>query len=180
MSMADRIEAGGYRRSPVLMSVAGSLRLEAAIIAARSNARSEALARLSAAKRLADELGHDANHGWTAFGPTNVAIHRLAVSTHLGDPGEALRAAETIGLDALPPGLTSRRAQVQLELANARLRRREQADALLHLLAAERVAPQVVRHTVTGRALVQMLLDRQTRSTATAVDGLARRAGLLS
>ena len=29
---------------------------------------------------LAEQLGEDANHAWTAFGPTNVAIHRVSAA----------------------------------------------------------------------------------------------------
>jgi tetratricopeptide (TPR) repeat protein len=178
--IAERLEAQAGPRTPQLISVTGALWLEAAIIAGRTNARTVAFARLAAAERLAEALGNDGNHAWTAFGPANVALHRLAVLRHLGDPGEAIRSAEAIDLRGLPHHLRSRRAQIHLDLADARLRRRQPADALLHLLELERIAPQAIRYNNVSRTLVRALLDRRTRSTANALDALARRAGVLS
>jgi transcriptional regulator with XRE-family HTH domain len=177
--MAEHLEVAGGLGSPEVVSVTGALWLESAVIASRRNAVSPAVARLRSAQRLAELLGHDGNHVWTAFGPTNVAIHRLAVSTNLGDPTAALRAAEKLDVGGLPHTLRSRRAQVHLDLARARMRRREPADALLHLLQAEAVAPQSIRYAAATRELIEALLERRTRSTAASVDGLARRAGLM-
>jgi hypothetical protein len=177
--MAEHLQATGELASPEVVSVVGALWLESAVVASRMNAKSAAEGRLRSAQRLAEALGEDDNHAWTAFGPTNVAIHRLAVSTNLGDPTAALRAAEKIDVRGLPQTLHSRRAQVHLELAQARMRRREPADALLHLLQAEVIAPQIIRYSAAGRDLVGALLERRTASTASTLDGLVRRAGLL-
>jgi hypothetical protein len=40
---------------------------------------------LAKAEAAAQAQGRDANHLWTAFGPTNVAIHRVSVAAELGD-----------------------------------------------------------------------------------------------
>ena len=159
--------------------MAGSLWLIAAVIAARRCDRTEAVRRLDNAQRLADILGHDGNHRWTAFGPTNVAIHRVSVAAGLGETGSAIREAAQIRLDHLPVGLTSRRAQVNLDLAAAHLQRRNSADALLHLLEAERISPQMVRYHAVGQRLIKEMLTRTTQSTAPAVHSLAARAGVL-
>lgn len=101
---------------PALVSVAGALWLISSVIAARRAERWEAERRLDQAQALADLLGHDANYAWTAFGPTNVAIHRVSVAAELGDPAAALEAASSVDLGRLPAGLSSRRAQVNLSL----------------------------------------------------------------
>ena len=61
--------------SPLGISTQGALFLIAAVIAGRRSDRKSANERLRRAQYLADALGEDGNYGWTAFGPTNVAIH---------------------------------------------------------------------------------------------------------
>lgn len=117
VTMATRLTARARSDEPALLSITGALWLIAAVTAGRRTDRSQAWARLDQAERLARLLGVDANHAWTAFGPTNVAIHRVSVAAELGDPGEALLAAGAVDLDRLPAGLSSRRAQVHLDLA---------------------------------------------------------------
>ena len=109
VGMAETIHASATEQTPTLASVAGALWLIAAVAAARRTDRGEAWARLDAAERLAELLGEDANHAWTAFGPTNVRIHRVSVAAELGDPGEALRAAADVDPTQLADGLRSRR-----------------------------------------------------------------------
>lgn len=178
--MAEEIQRHASRDAPTLVSVAGALWLIAAIIASRRTDRDEAWQRLDVAQGLADMLGQDGNFAWTAFGPTNVAIHRVSVAAELGDPAEALRVAAPLDPEQLPTGLNSRRAQVQLDLAWAQAQRKRDADALLHLLEAERVAPEAVRYNVIVRELVREMLARQRRGTKTsALHSLAVRAGVL-
>jgi Flavoprotein len=94
--MAETIQRSVTAQTPMLVSVAGALWLIAAVAAARRTDRGAAWARLDAAERLAELLDEDANHAWTAFGPTNVRIHRVSVAAELGDPSEALRAAAQV------------------------------------------------------------------------------------
>jgi len=149
------------------------------VIAARKGDRGKASAQLGRAESLADLLGEDGNYAWTGFGPTNVAIHRVSVAAELGEAGEALRAASSVDQARLPAGLLSRRAQVNLDLAWAQAQRRRDAEATLHLLEAERIAPQVVRHNVIAQEIVREMLARGTRRQTTALSSLAQRAGLL-
>lgn len=177
---AEEVQRGAGADEPTLTSVAGSLWLIAAIIASRQTQRGEAWERLANADRLADVLGRDANFAWTAFGPTNVAIHRVSVAAELGDPADAVRMADPVDPDQLPAGLNSRRAQVHLDLAWAQTQRKRDADGLLHLMEAERVAPEVVRYNVMVRELVREMLSRQKRGTRTsALHRLAVRSGVL-
>ena len=179
IALAEELTKPTRSDHPSLVSAAGALWLIAAVIAGRRTDRVEAWARLDRAEALAGLLGEDANHAWTAFGPTNVAIHRVSVAAELGDAGEALRAAAKIDLDRLPPGLLSRRAQVNLDLAWAQSQRRRDAEATLHLLEAERVAPQVIRHNVIAQEIVREMLARGNKTQTTELQRLAQRAGLL-
>ena len=179
VQLAEELTGSARSDEPALVSVAGALWLIAAIIAARKTDRGEAWQRLDRAETLAGLLGQDGNHAWTGFGPTNVAIHRVSVAAELGDVGEALHAAAAVDQDRLPPGLLSRRAQVNLDLAWAQAQRRNDAEATLHLLEAERIAPQVIRHNVIAQEIVREMLARGSRRQTTALSMLAQRAGLL-
>jgi transcriptional regulator with XRE-family HTH domain len=180
VGMAEEAQRHARSDRPTLASVAGSLWLIAAVIASRRTDQAEAWRRLDQAQALAELLGQDGNFAWTAFGPTNVGIHRVSVAAELGDPATALRAAESVDLYRLPSGLKSRRAQMHLDLGWAEVQRKRDADAVLHLLEAERIAPESVRYNVIVGELVRSMLARQKRGGRTsALHNLAVRAGVL-
>jgi hypothetical protein len=79
----------------------------------------------------------------------------------------------------LPDGLASRRAQVHLDLAWAHAQRKRDAEATLHLLEAERIAPSAIRHNVIAQEMVREMLARAKKSRTSALSELAARAGLL-
>lgn len=161
------------------ISAQGALFLIAAVIAARRGDRRSATERLRRAQYLADALGKDANHGWTAFGPTNVALHHISVATELGDAETAIRCAEDIDTSNLPEVLRSRRAQVHIDAAWAYSQRKDDAAAVINLMEAERVAPQVLRYNFLARDILRGLLRRERRSATPGLRNLATRAGLL-
>lgn len=165
--------------SPAGLSLRGALTLIAAVIAGRRNDRGEAMERLQRAQLLADQLGEDANHGWTAFGPTNVAIHRVSTAAELGDAASAIAQAEFVDVSSLPDGLLSRRAQVHIDMAWAYCQRRADAEAVINLLEAERVAPQTLRYNVLVRELLREMLKRERRTTTPGLRAIAGRAGVL-
>lgn len=165
--------------SPAGLSLRGALTLIAAVIAGRRNNRGEAMERLQRAQLLADQLGEDANHGWTAFGPTNVAIHRVSTAAELGDAASAIAQAELVDVSSLPSGLLSRRAQVHIDMAWAYCQRRADAAAVVNLLEAERVAPQTLRYNVLVRELLREMLKRERRTATPGLRAIAGRAGAL-
>jgi transcriptional regulator with XRE-family HTH domain len=179
VTMAEQAQHGARADRQSVLSVAGALWLIASVIAARRMDRDEAWARLDRADQLAGLLGHDANYAWTAFGPTNVALHRVAVATEMGDAAEAVRAASVVDPANFPEGLRSRRAQLHLDLAWAQAQRKRDAEAILHLMEAERVAPEAVRYNVIVRELVREMLTRAGRNQTSALTDLAVRAGVL-
>lgn len=166
--------------TPDVLSLRGSLLLLAAVIAAKRTRRYEALQLLDQAETLASQLGADANYAWTAFGPTNVRIHAVSIAAALGDAAEALRVAETINVDQLPPTLASRRAQLYVDLAWAYATLRRDSDAILALLEVEHVAPGLIRHHHACRYTLNELLGRaRSPGPGTILGRLARRAGLV-
>jgi transcriptional regulator with XRE-family HTH domain len=120
----------------------GALTLISAIIAARRGDPAEVHCRLDHAEDLARRLGADGNIGWTAFGPTNVMIHRVSATVALDDPHAALATAEQIDITAMPVGLHGRQAQFHLDSAWAHAQLQEEPLAVIHLLDTERVAPE--------------------------------------
>ena len=82
-------------------------------------------------------------------------------------------------MEGLPQGLHSRRAQVHLDLAWAQAQRKRDAEAVLHLLEAERVAPEALRYNVIAREIVREMLTRANRGHTSALQSLATRAGVL-
>lgn len=166
-------------REEEMLSVRGSLPLLLAIVAVRRGDHNTAQRALHNAGQLAGQLGGDGNWLWTAFGPTNVAIHQLSVLSQVGDANRAAQVAATIDTDALPAVLRGRRAQVHIELAWSAAGHADDAVAVLHLLEAERVALQTVTRNNSARTLLSVLLARERRNVTPGLRGLASRAGVL-
>jgi hypothetical protein len=89
--------------SPTHLSVYGSLLLKASIASSRLGERIDTQELLAEAERAAQRLGRDANCMWTAFGPTNVRVHRVATSVELGDGGTAVEHAKPSAQPAYLP-----------------------------------------------------------------------------
>lgn len=157
----------------------GSLLLLLGIIAARCGDDNATQDVLREASQLAEQLGCDGNRPWTAFGPTNVAIHQLSVQSLLGNAKRAAQIAGSIDTDALPAVLRGRRSQVHLETGWVAAGHADDAVAVLHLLEAERAAEQAVSRNASARTLLSTLMARECRGDTPGLRGLAARAGLL-
>lgn len=179
---AERIAVGAVETlkglDPQSVTWRGSLTLIAAIIAARHADRATCNSRLDEAHRLAQHLGDDGNIGWTAFGPTNVRIHRMSAAAVLDDPRATLTIAEQIDIATIPNGLRGRQAQFYLDSAWAYSRLNEDTFSLIQLLDAERVAPELTYNSQSARTLITNLLGRERRRHVPGLRGLARRAGV--
>ncbi len=164
--------------SPDLLSTRGALSLLAAMTAARRGDRAAARKHLASAATDADRLGADGNRVWSAFGPTNVALHAMAVSLAVDEPANAIDIGNRIDPSALPTPLVGRRAQMHLDIADGHLRLRDDATAAVHVLEVERLAPQLLRFTTQARAVVTTMLRRARGSTLPILRGVADRAGI--
>jgi transcriptional regulator with XRE-family HTH domain len=174
--------AAAYLRSisditePCIVSVYGTLLLPGAIAASRSNDRSTAGEYLSEADDMARLVRKDANHLWTAFGPTNVRIHRVTSAMSLGDVQIALDLIPCIDTRGLP---AERRVRHALEVANAYHARNRIGDSLRELLMAERLAPEQVHEHVMSRQLVLRLHATATGRRDRRLAALARRMKII-
>ncbi|WP_454198443.1 helix-turn-helix domain-containing protein [Nocardia sp. Marseille-Q1738] len=161
----------GSGRADVL-SVYGTLLLVGAMAAARNNRRNIVQDFLLEADQTAARIGGDRNCLWTAFGPTNVAIHRVNTAMELGDVQVALSIGPTVDTSALP---AERRIRHQLELARAFNLAGRQKDSITAVLEAEQIAPEQVRHHYLSRQLVLTWMRSNHGSPSLALQSLAQR-----
>lgn len=165
----------GSRAEEALVSVYGTLFLTGAVAAARADDRASVTAFLAEAADCAGRLGRDANAMWTAFGPTNVAIHRMTAAMELGDVQIAVDLAPRIDAAGLP---TERRVRHAIETARAYTARNRRDDALSVLLDAEQLAPEQIRHHAISRQLVLSWLRNNRGTRSVALEQLAGRLRL--
>ncbi|MFE7130619.1 helix-turn-helix domain-containing protein [Streptomyces sp. NPDC057638] len=159
------------------LSVYGTLFLTGAMAAARADDRATAQIFLKEADESAIRLGIDANHMWTAFGPTNVAIHCVATARELGDIQIAADLGPRIDTRGMP---VERQVRHSLEVARALSAWNRTDEALSILLDAEQAAPEQVRHHYASRELViGWIRGTKGRPTQPVAD-LARRLHIIS
>jgi transcriptional regulator with XRE-family HTH domain len=176
-ALHDDLVAAG----PAGLSTLGMLHLNAAIAAAAAE-RSTASVRLATghveeATEVADRQGADLNEDWTAFGPTNVTMHKVDVLARFEDGWSAIEAAEDLDPEALADIARERRAQHFIAMARSQLLTRHKDAAERALLEAERLAPEEVRGRQTTRALVEDLVGASPVPSGE-LRGLAARCGL--
>ena len=155
---------------------AGMLHLTAALGSARGRRARDAEDHLARAGELAARTG-ECNRLHFHFGPTNVAAWGVNIAVEL-ERGPA--AAERINAEPARRmamlGSAERRAALHLDLARAwsQAEGKRDAEALRHLDAADRIAPQRVRNDPLARELVAAL-DRRARRRVWELDSLRNR-----
>jgi hypothetical protein len=168
---AAYLEPGLSRPSPEFLSVYGTLFLAGSMAAARDDDRSTTRTFLATVGETARRFGHDANHLWTAFGPTNVAIHQVATAAELGDVQVAIDLGPQI--DTLPMPM-ERRVRHALEVSRAYSKRDRLDEAQATLLDAERMAPEQVRYHFLSRQLCLGWIRAQRGKPSTRLIELAK------
>lgn len=161
---------------PEELSLYGAFQLVLAIAAARDNDRGQAHEHLDEARRIAGQLGEDRDDYGTEFGPTNVAIHAVAVAVELGDAGQALELAHDFDTSGLSP---ERQARYAIDLATAHAMRRQIGEALHDLQEAERLTPEQTRTHRVARAVARDLLQLSGPRPRPELRDLAERFGVL-
>ena len=161
---------------PDLLSVYGMQFLAGSVAASRAEDRATTRAFLDEADEAAARLGSDANYLWTAFGPTNVAIHRVATAMELGDVQVAIDLAPRIDTSVLP---VERQVRHALELARAYNAWNRPDEALGVLLDAEQLAPEQVRYHYLSRELVVSWVRQERGRPSYTLTELARRLQVL-
>jgi tetratricopeptide (TPR) repeat protein len=154
------------------ISLRGALCLQLAVVAGRQNDADAAEAHLTAAREAAQRLGGDRNDYNTEFGPTNVALHEIAVAVELGDAGTALRRAAAVDAKRLSP---ERQGRLLLDVARAHLQRHNAEGAIRALADAERVTPEQTQQHWIVRNILQDL-ERSGHGRDPRVQGLKDRS----
>ncbi|PFG49455.1 helix-turn-helix protein [Amycolatopsis sulphurea] len=163
---ADHIDA---------VALSGALLLIAAVAAVRAGDVWTGRDRLRQAVPLADRIG-DRNVCWTAFGPTNVAMHAVTVEVESGEAVEGLRLAAKIDHESSPS--IERRVAFLLDQAKAHVQRRDFATTLELLNSAEHEAPEDVRFRPAAHTLLTTVIERGRRNESAGAARLAAQVGL--
>lgn len=170
--------ATAQRRShlgPQELSMYGSLLAVAAYTAAVDGDRDTAGTLIAEAGDTARRLGADANHHWTAFGPTTVALYQVSIDQTLGDFGTAITHARRINFDTIAQ--PERRARGYTDIAKAYHQWGKPEKCLHALLLAERDAPdELLRKPV--QSMTSDLLTQAPNRILPQVRALAARAGV--
>ncbi|MFC5111996.1 hypothetical protein [Kibdelosporangium philippinense] len=140
--------------------------------AARFGDSSKTVDYLDEASKAAQLLNKDANHLWTAFGPTNVAIHRVNTAAELGDVQTILNSGLSLNTEAVP---VERRVRYLLDVARAYSLVGNRDDALGVMITAERMAPEQVRQHYLSRKVVAALIQGTVGKPSVELDKLAQR-----
>ncbi|MFG3001221.1 hypothetical protein [Streptomyces sp. NPDC048340] len=129
--------------------VTGQLHLGAAVMAGRSRDRGRSDGHLAEAERIAASTGEAVNVHWLAFGPTNVAVHRVSVLAELDEYGQATQAARGVTIPGDWP--KSRKSHHYAELARSQMWTGDLDSSFQNLLRARKAAPQQARYHQTVR-----------------------------
>ncbi|WP_317496011.1 hypothetical protein [Haloechinothrix sp. LS1_15] len=172
---AERLGQPASSSSPTYVSVYGTMCLTGSMAAARARDRTYTKELLREARAAAQRIGTDANLLWTAFGPTNVAVHAVSTAMELGDAQQALELGTQVDAKGLP---TERRARHDIELARAHSAIGDRDTAVQHLLAAEHAAPEQVRSHPLSRQLARTWVHRTRNRPDESLNSLATRLGV--
>ncbi|MEV6648680.1 helix-turn-helix transcriptional regulator [Amycolatopsis sp. NPDC051371] len=156
-------------------ALSGALLLIAAVAAVRAGNTWTGRDRLRQAAPLAERVG-DRNVCWTAFGPTNVAMYAVSIEVESGEAVEGLRLAAKIDHEQSPS--IERRVAFLLDQAKGYAQRREFAQTLALLTAAETDAPEDVLFRPAAHTLIRTVMERGRRTDSAAAAQFANRIGL--
>jgi hypothetical protein len=168
------MEAEGVDGSSTL-SVYGTLFLAGAMAAARFGDSGRTVDYLTEAAGAARRLGKDANDLWTAFGPTNVAIHRVNTAAELGDMQKVLDSTVSLNIATLP---VERKVRYLFDVARAYSLTGKRKDALGVLIEAERMAPEQVRQHHVAKKVVMTLVQKSPGKPSVELGKLAQRVNV--
>ncbi|MBA9007997.1 hypothetical protein [Thermomonospora cellulosilytica] len=175
LATAGQIEPGGDATAERL-SMYGTLLQVAAYTAAVDGDRHAAREYITEAKAAADRLGHDANHRFTAFGPTNVALYQVSIAQVLGDSGTAIEHAKALDPAAIPTA--ERRGRYWIDVARAYHQWGRPEACYKALRTAERAAPAEVRYRPPVHRMTEDLLRADNRNALPGLRAFAARVGV--
>jgi transcriptional regulator with XRE-family HTH domain len=175
LSAAGAIEPS-HRPTPDQLSMYGTLLEVAAYTAAVDGNRHAAAEYLGEATVTAARLGSDANHRFTAFGPSGVILYQVSVAQVLGDSGTAIEYARKLR----PAVITTaeRQGRYWIDVARAYHQWNKPEPCYRALLAAERAAPAEVSYRPPVHRMTKDLLRADRRRSLPDLRAFAHRIGV--
>jgi transcriptional regulator with XRE-family HTH domain len=171
----EELEGRTDQPTPARWAALGSLHLLGAVEAARANQPADAYDFLGRAEGIATRTG-ETNYFRLAFGPTNVALHRLTSSIELGRTKEALSLAEHISIQHTPA--VERRLTYRLDTAHCYVRVQNDVAAVYMLRQLHGESPEELRYNHAAREMIRELRDRAVPALQAELGPLAKAASL--
>ncbi|MET7900468.1 helix-turn-helix transcriptional regulator [Streptomyces sp. NPDC005355] len=160
------------------LCVQGNLRLRATMLAARSQDSDQAGAEWAEAYETAQRLGRDTQNYVLSFGPTNTAIHKIAMEVELGEYGTAVQSARSVRFSReFTQTYPDRVGHHFIDLSRAQLWTGDRAGSEASLHRARKAAPQQARFHPHARETV-LALRRAERQSSQTLSNLAHWMGL--
>jgi transcriptional regulator with XRE-family HTH domain len=175
LSAASAIEPS-RRPTPDQLSMYGTLLEVAAYTAAVDGNHGAAAEYLGEATVTAARLGSDANHRFTAFGPSGVLLYQVSVAQVLGDSGAAIEYARKLRPAAIPTA--ERQGRYWIDVARAYHQWGKPEPCYRALLSAERAAPAEVRYRPPVHRMTKDLLRADRRRSLPGLRAFAHRIGV--
>ena len=175
---AGRFETEVHGPDPAASSIYGQLILAGAEAAAHGGDGALARDFVVQAAGVGRRLGGDANHSFTAFGPTNIAVHQVHAAVVLGNGEAAIRQARRLDPGRLP--VLERRAHHLLDVGLGYNLIGQTEEAAVSLLTAETLAAEEIRFDPLARLLAEQLRHRTSSLTAQLDAMVGRMPPLLS
>jgi hypothetical protein len=175
ITAARDIEPRGHA-TPGQLSMYGTLLEVAAYTAAVDGSRHAASDLIGEATATARRLGQDANHHFTAFGPSGVTLYQVSIAQVLGDNGTAIEHAKTLRPAAIPTA--ERRGRYWIDVARAYHQWGKPEPCYRALLSAEHAAPAEVRYRPPVHRITEDLLRASRRQSLPGLRAFAHRIGI--
>lgn len=180
-SAASRLEPHLGAADPAFASAYGMLLLKGSIAAARLHQEADVRDLQNEALTVAARLEYDRNENWSAFGTTNVLVHRVSALADMHGSGRVIEAAADIVPGDLMRLPRERRASHLLDVTRGYLQAGQRDQASVNLLEADQLAPEEVRCRHKTRLILSDLVRSYPRGVTpmVGVTKLARAAGIV-
>jgi len=179
-SAASRLEPHLGSADPAFVSAYGMLLLKGSIAAARLDQAADVRDLQDEALTVAARLETDLNEHWSAFGTTNVLVHRVSALADMQSGGRVIEAAADISYGDMMHLPRERRASHLLDITRGHLQAGQRDEAAAALLDADQLAPEEVRCRDLTRQIITDLVRSYPRGLTpmVSVTKLARAVGV--
>jgi transcriptional regulator with XRE-family HTH domain len=154
----------------------GSVKLHAAITAARMGEEGNALHALDQGEKMARKLPGSYAHPWTLFGTANTRLTAVSVHVDMRKSSSALERADAVDPDSVPS--VDRRARLWLEMSRSYHQKKDNLAALQTLQRATDISEESMRCHPLSRGIAGELVTSGGRLVERDARNLATRLGI--